>query len=341
MHQNNAHISNSSVSDNLLWRDIVNCTLRRYVQTGRRWDAGRVGQSRLVRLGDELTDLLEAPTMLEESRVGDACGNSGGYDEVVRGDSEVEAENKQRAIDDYRQYLDERTRTGTVKLRTVVDSLKECPMDVTMLTETGIGKKSDGEMRELLGGIRILEYYAVDMERKHHPQQDGGTGADYDREYIHRDAVGPPRADIARLEGHGGRVTTRRRPPSSCASPPPPSNKKRNMTENEDEDQGYDFSNCIVTCGRKNVTTHQHRLDMRLLHSSSTWRSFTIPTRTRVIVRRSHGDRVRSRREGLEKDRPKVGKVVLRSAVGRVRGGDNDGRNGGGNSIPPPRYCQW
>ena len=126
-------------------------------------------------------------------------------------------------------------------------------------------------------------------------------------------------------------------PTSSSVSFPP--SKKRNATENNrNEDQGCDSSNCIVTCGRaKNVSIQQHRIDMRLLHSSPTWRSLYQSLGEReVIVRRVHGDRVRSRREGLERDRPKVGKVVLRSAVGRVRGGDCDGRNGVGNLKPPP-----
>ena len=41
-------------------------------------------------------------------------------------------------------------------------------------------------------------------------------------------------------------------------------------------------------------------------------------------MKKSHGDRVRSIRDNLKKDRPKVGKVVLKKAVGRVRGGDTD-----------------
>jgi hypothetical protein len=74
-------------------------------------------------------------------------------------------------------------------------------------------------------------------------------------------------------------------PPSSHASSPSLSNKKRNITETRDKDQGYDIWNGIVTCGRaRNVSTHQHRLDMRLLHSSPTWRSFYHSLREREVI---------------------------------------------------------
>ncbi len=76
------------------------------------------------------------------------------------------AENKERVIDDYRQYLDDRTRRGTVALRTVVDSLKECPMDVAMLTKNGIGKKVRGAVRVMRKLIKKIDNGGVVGEKR-------------------------------------------------------------------------------------------------------------------------------------------------------------------------------
>ena len=45
-------------------------------------------------------------------------------------------------------------------------------------------------------------------------------------------------------------------------------------------------------------------------------------TNRELELRKSHGEKVRATREHLERDRPKIGKVILKRAVGRVRGGD-------------------
>ena len=54
-------------------------------------------------------------------------------------------------------------------------------------------------------------------------------------------------------------------------------------------------------------------------------------TNRELELRKSHGEKVRATREHLERDRPKIGKVILKRAVGRVRGGDVGGV--GGSSL--------
>lgn len=84
-----------------------------------------------------------------------------------------------------------------------------------------------------------------------------------------------------------------------------------------------------TTGGRDNkVSAAQHIIDMKLLHASPDWRTLLQSLRTRESdVKKLHGDRVRSRREDLEKNRPKIGKVVLRTtmAVGRDRESSSSG----------------
>jgi hypothetical protein len=120
----------------------------------------------------------------------------------------------------------------------------------------------------------------------------------------------------------------------SSSNPSPLPSKKRKI---EDEGPSSRPRVAVATCGRgKNVSAAQHLIDMQLLHSSPTWRSLYQSLRAReAAVKKSHGDRVRSTREKLEKDRPKIGKVVIRTAAaGRVRGDDDhDGR---GRSECPP-----
>ena len=84
-HPNNAHLSNSAISDNLLWWDIVNCAYA-YGRMCRPMSLGMpcaLVKSRLERLGNELTHLVEAPMTMAESRStrGDAHINSGGCTE--------------------------------------------------------------------------------------------------------------------------------------------------------------------------------------------------------------------------------------------------------------------
>lgn len=98
-----------------------------------------------------------------------------------------------------------------------------------------------------------------------------------------------------------------------------------------------------TTCGRdKHISIEQHTIDMTLLHSSPDWRSlYQSLTKRELELRKSHGEKVRATREHLERDRPKIGKVILKKAVGRVRGGDvgggllrsGSGGSGGGSSI--------
>ncbi|KAL7471294.1 hypothetical protein ACHAXS_011593 [Conticribra weissflogii] len=81
-------------------------------------------------------------------------------------------------------------------------------------------------------------------------------------------------------------------------------------------------STSVTTCGKHPKTSiHQHLIDLKLLHKSPDWRSLYVSLSKRAeIICKSQGEKMRSIRENLEKDRPKIGKVVLKKAVGRVRG---------------------
>ena len=112
---------------------------------------------------------------------------------------------------------------------------------------------------------------------------------------------------------------------TNAALSPPKKKKRRTETTNPNDDHNKSTNNIRVTsCGRdKHITLDQHLIDMNLLHNSPDWRSLYVSLTNRELeLRKSHGERVRATREHLERDRPKIGKVILKRAVGRVRGGD-------------------
>jgi hypothetical protein len=120
---------------------------------------------------------------------------------------------------------------------------------------------------------------------------------------------------------------------AAAAATTTPPKKKRRMDDkllhqghdNTNEPSNNKYTNIRVsTCGRdKHITLDQHLTDMKLLHNSPDWRSLYVSLTNRELeLRKSHGEKVRATREHLERDRPKIGKVILKRAVGRVRGGD-------------------
>jgi len=118
----------------------------------------------------------------------------------------------------------------------------------------------------------------------------------------------------------------------AAAAAPPKKKKRRTETTNQHDNQknhekksNNKYRNIrVTTCGRdKHISLDQHLTDMNLLHNSPDWRSLYVSLTNRELeLRKSHGERVRATREHLERDRPKIGKVILKRAVGRVRGGD-------------------
>ena len=85
----------------------------------------------------------------------------------------------------------------------------------------------------------------------------------------------------------------------------------------------------VATSGKDTkMSSNQHVIDMKLLHSSSDWRSlYPSLCKRKGIMAKSHGEKARAVCLNLEKGRAKVGKVTLKKGVGRVRGtGNNAGQ---------------
>lgn len=112
---------------------------------------------------------------------------------------------------------------------------------------------------------------------------------------------------------------------SSSTTNTPPSKKlkidsKVHKTLKSDQDEIMQPP--FATFGKpRNMDVDQHEADIKLLHSSKNWKALynSLQKRERMM-REAHGEKVRASRQSLERNRPKIGKVTLKKAVGRVRG---------------------
>ncbi len=267
----------------------------------------------------------------------DNNGEEDDEDEMMNGDSPFDEKTglpRQWAILGHRREMEMQTQRRTVALLRVLNSLKCSPMDVTLPSETNVGKRvreAVRVMKKLMKRINKGEgektYAEMEELLRGYPRFWVMTNWHWDKRFN----VGPNLGGV----GRGARNC------DDVSDEMPLVLLQRILQAWKDMAAENDtvavFGIPMVTCSRgKDVSAAQHRVNMQLLHSSPTWRSLYLSLREReAAVKKSHGDRMRSRREGLEKDRPKVGKVVLRASVGRVRGGDCDGRNSGGSSKHP------
>jgi len=285
-HVNNVHISKSKVADDLLWKEIVDYNFN---------------------------GVINRPTSLQIPR--------GSLIERLEGWSvqllEIVSPPKEEETDESRSLQVISSNRRTHQLPIILQSLKNVPMDVTLLTDTNIGKsasKAAKVMKKLLKKVKNMSDSEKEINLLGYPffwrpmsEQNGN------KIEVHT---------ISQLEFLQQIIEDWKNMASDngveLSNPP---NKKQKIDNNQ---KG---TAAIATCGRdKKMTMKQHQIDMKLLNESPDWRTlYQSLCKREEMLKKSHGDRVRAIRDNLKKDRPKVGKVVLKKAVGRVRGGDSSG----------------
>eukprot|EP00984_Skeletonema_dohrnii_P007358 scaffold2667_cov105-Skeletonema_dohrnii-CCMP3373.AAC.2 len=400
-HPHNTHLSQSTTSDELLWKHILNYKFR---ESGmNRPTSLSVPCGHVERVLRECADVLlrgcvEVP---QEEVVGyaefvkqykDKNGVSvgGGREEQTTNelikdsdsDSDNDEQQEQRQDDEattiiseevlrheYQQHMRQLATQNLETLKRTCYTLSESPMDVQLLAETKIGKSVSKAVKTL-----------TKLKRMSEVEDKGFCGLEEDielREMLWKRVVrwsGPiicyTSTTTALGSGGGGdgqklqqqqqrdrrevvELTTLEllqklledwkemasdsgveiRSDTTVAAAQPPKKKRRTEITNQHENQknhekksnNNKYRNIrVTTCGRdKHISLDQHITDMNLLHNSPDWRSLYVSLTNRELeLRKSHGERVRATREHLERDRPKIGKVILKRAVGRVRGGD-------------------
>ena len=210
--------------------------------------------------------------------------------------------------------------TRTQQFPIILQSLKNVPMDVTLLTDTNIGKsasKAAKVMKKLWKKVKDIPNserepnFGYPFFWRSMSEQNGNKVKLYTMTQLQ--FLQQIIEDWKNMASENG-----------VESSDPP--KKKQKCYNN---QNY-ATTAIATCGRDNkLSMKQHQIDMKLLNESPDWRSLYQSLRKREeMLKKSHGDRVRTIRDNLKKDRPTVGKVVLKKAVGRFRGGDLQSSSG-------------
>ena len=297
-HHNNVHLAKSKVADELLWKHIVKYSFSGMNRPDSLEFPVTVLKEKLQDWSDQLLEMVKCP---------DSNKNS-----------------IQLQMDSNRH---------THQLQYILKSLMHVPMDVIFLATMDIGKsatKAAKAMRKLylkqikndhddpeallLGYPRFWKPICWDNHDKFQCNKLKKMGEINDMAYL--ELLQSILQDWKDMAARQGAVET------TSKTTAPPNNKKRKLVNGG-------VSSTFATCGKdKRVSTHQHQTDMELLHSSPDWRSlYQSLLKRQEMIKKSQGDRVRTTRENLEKGRPKVGKVVLKKAVGRVRGGDTDCNN--------------
>ena len=362
-HPTNTHISQSHSADIYFWRDIVN---KSYPNIGGIYRPITLSypvtfvKYRLIQLGNELLESLATSVTKEEyKRMMNELSRVDNDDHVYKNtdndgddddDDDEEEECSIKLIDGnnndkstsnvhyYERNMKLQTKHRTKALQTVIHELHQLPMDSTLLLETGIGKT-------MTKAIKILKKLVKQMKIK---INDNYTTDDVDE--MEQLLLGYPtfwkgiwvgisngnaltKASLLTqlqqlLQEWKDNVSSEKNSIFNLDS-----NKTSTMTTTTKRKIGTDDAAIVTvpstTGGRDNkVSAAQHIIDMKLLHASPDWRTLLQSLRTRESdMKKLHGDRVRSRREDLEKHRPKIGKVVLRTtmAVGRDRESSSSG----------------
>ena len=304
-HPNNVHLSKSKVADELLWKSIVDYNFHGTMTRPKSLEVPcDVLKERLNEWGDELLEIVRPVLTEEEYAVNQAAkGESMFYDCDILGDG-IERTNN---------------------LKKISYSLSLTPMDVKLLAATDIGKK-------ITQAVKVMKKVWKENKKKYDNIEDMEYAlkgypqfwklVSWDDESIKNYIVinDPTSEEEQTLLSPLGFLQQILQDWKDMVSDNDIADASKSTTSSPQ------CSETVATCGRgKKVSTNQHQIDMQLLHESPDWRSLYQSLRKREeIMKKSHGDRVRSIRDNLKKDRPKVGKVVLKKAVGRVRGGDTD-----------------
>ena len=335
-HPRNVHLSKSRAADELLWKSIVDYHFCGVMSRPRSLEIPcDMLKERLRGWGEQLLEVIECPLSQDEytAKHGQKQGNSCSSGSKPRmsetdelfGEESDEEEDNEVAIDidssdreRYHQYLEIQSTDRTNSMKHILKSLEQSPMDVTLLLETEVGIRASKTVKAMKKLKK--QVMGIDDEREIEEKLCG-----YPRFWELISWGKPHRVGVNQWEDVKMSLLEVLQQILLDWKDMANEDKSRPPTKKQKLDNGQSASsNIIATCGRdKKLSLEQHQIDMKLLHESPDWRHLCQSIRKREeIMRKSHGDKVRSIRENLQAERRTVGKVVLKKAVGRVRGND-------------------
>ena len=327
--QGNIHLRDSHKIDELLWEKIVDYSfpkggITRPIVLNEPY---RVLVNRLVDWSKELIRIFVWEDKQHDNNEVRVKGRwIHEHDVIVKQESENESDDNDNnhtelvSICNVDDPLRDQGRHSRRVLIRFLDSVRTSPIDVKILSDTGIGKAVSKVVKiatKLLKKVRedgIIEDEAdalkgyPDFWSKNHT---------IDHEEVNLlqvlQLLLEEWKDVASKNGVKMSSTD-----SETAQP-----KKKQKTHYTNVPK--EKAQCFATFAKQpNIDDNQHQANMKLLHESPTWKALYYSLRKREkMVREAHGEKVRATRENLAKNRPKVGKVVLKKAVGRVRGSES------------------
>ena len=335
-HPNNKHLAKSRLADDLLWKELVDYHFSGMNRPKSLEIPCDELMDKISSWGSDLLSMMNEPMSEVEWNDKHGIGPTKAAADVQDGDNAFEADSSSDESEDiagkalkhtkgrgkkqaaaksrpskptYHQHLENQSSRSTNRLRYMLKSLRETPMDVTLLSETAIGKsltKTLKRMKKLLRRVCSKDEHELEHNLLGYPnfwkEVNWGvtrTGSDHCVKscLTYLECILQDWKDMAAQEN-----------------------------ELKSSDKDGEANKSQSSCGQaKGISAKQNSLDMKLLHVSPDWRSLYISLKRRQeIVQKTQGERVRATRQKLESDRRKIGKVVLTKAVGRVRGGDEE-----------------
>ena len=353
-HPDNSHLNSSNKVDRMLWKNIVNYA----------FPIG--GMTRPVVLEEPYDDLVERLTLwgkdlVELFELENPTKDGGNQVEARSDDSDDDTVNKEgkpaAQVVSEKDRLKRQSVLRTKTLYSMLQTIKSAPMDVKLISDTGIGKclsKVTKKATKLLKHVQEQELDKEEMrdalvgypffwEENCRLRRYGSNNLYTELRMIHPSLANDGECknltplkllqqllnELKDLASEAG-VTMSSSASSSKKMPP---NKKQRVdtVKASSEDESYPFA----TFGNpRNTKTDEHLSNMKLLRSSPNWKALYRMLRKREeTVRITQGEKVRATRENLEKNRRKTGKVVLKKAVARVQGLESPAIGSSGSQI--------
>lgn len=360
-HPANAHLSFSPKIDTLVWKKIVDYSYPRggITRPAVLNEPYQILVHRLKEWGETLVGLFDSPKkdeinthhiqVIDRRKSCDECvdrrraGNNHLNDEYDNASNNVNMSTQNSGT----IQLEDPSHNKTHALLELLDSIKCSPMDVHLLSVTGVGKCvskvvkisrklwaqvqknkiSEDEISEALKDYPCFwtDNYRLYLRGKSNSYTELASAflpTTQDEQYktvTLLEVLQQMLQEWKSMASDNGVAIS-----SAISNEGPPSKKqkidsiKSPKSSLEDEEVKYPFATFGKPC---NIDNDQHRADMNLLHSSTNWRALYHSLQKREqMIREVHGEKVRAVRENLEKNRAKIGKITLKKAVGRVRG---------------------
>ena len=346
-HPGNVHLTKSTKVDELLWSKIVEYSYPRggMMRPPVLFEPYEILVNRLTEWGEKLVGLFQCKKQQVNSNIDPNDGYRRNlYDDRTKSKMSTES-GPDSEIQGGQESLRDQSFHLTKELEYMLQTIQCSPMDVKLLSDSGVGKSvskvvkiatkllkqttqlSEDRLYEALNGYPQfwIQGYALCQigNSKHYTE----LKSQLTPQRVHCEEKSKTVSLLQILQqllhewksmaSNNGVAMN-----SFTANTSPRKNFETESNSQKPTESAQDETQIPFASFGKlhNMDIDQYATDLKLLHSSRTWKALynSLQKRERMI-REAHGEKVRASRKSLEKNRPKIGKVTLKNAVGRVR----------------------